>query len=164
MLAPRAAQERLAWARSGRGPRSAVHRDPQTVAADPRSRGAYLFSPPAGGWSCSGQTPSGPRSAKRRTGRPRQAQARKRKAKPKRGPRDCYDKGSYPQAVKRTACEKAGIRFNPYALRHGRKMDLVRTVGSDAARAVLGQKSIDATEHYGEIDVAHALDVMKRMG
>ncbi len=43
-------------------------------------------------------------------------------------------------------------------------MDLVRTVGSDAARAVLGQKSIDATEHYGEIDVAHALDVMKRMG
>jgi hypothetical protein len=54
--------------------------------------------------------------------------------------------------------------FKPYDLRHGRKMDLARTVGSDGARAVLGQKSIDATEHYGEVDQAHARDVMRKLG
>jgi len=43
-------------------------------------------------------------------------------------------------------------------------MDVARESGSDAARAVLGQKSIDSTEHYGEIDQAHASDVMRKRG
>jgi len=43
-------------------------------------------------------------------------------------------------------------------------MDLVRSVGSDAARAVLGQKSIESTEHYGEVDLAHARQVMRKLG
>jgi integrase len=88
---------------------------------------------------------------------------RKRKLKPKRPPGDCYTDTSYPQSVAK-ACARAGVKFNPYALRHGRKMDVARVAGSDAARAVLGQKSIDATEHYDEIDVAHASQVMRKMG
>lgn len=91
------------------------------------------------------------------------AQEAKRKRQPKRTAGTCYSDSSYPQAVAR-ACAKAGIKFSPYALRHGRKMHVARESGSDAARAVLGQKSIDATEHYGEIDVAHAREVMKKLG
>jgi integrase len=87
----------------------------------------------------------------------------KRKRKPRRAPGSCYSECTYPRAVAR-ACAKAGVKFSPYALRHGRKMSIVRESGSDAARAVLGQKSIDATEHYGEIDQAHAREVMSRVG
>jgi integrase len=90
-------------------------------------------------------------------------QEAKRSARPKRPPGACYSDSSYPQAVAR-ACARAGVKFNPYALRHGRKMAVAREFGSDAARAVLGQKSIDATEHYGEIDQAHAREVMKKLG
>lgn len=71
--------------------------------------------------------------------------------------------GSLPAAVRR-ACERAGIKFTPYSLRPGRKMDLCRRYGADAARAVLGQKSIDATAHYGAIDQAHAAQVMREVG
>jgi integrase len=104
------------------------------------------------------------RAAQRKTKRqPSQSPGKRRKKNPKRTPKDCYSKTSYPHAVKR-ACEQAGISFRPYALRHGRKMHLARTVGSDAARAVLGQKSIESTEHYGEIDALHARQVMKKLG
>jgi integrase len=121
--------------------------------------GAYLFSPAR--WMSQRQQE---RAAQRKTKRqPSQSPGKRRKKNPKRTPKECYSKTSYPQAVKR-ACEKAGISFHPYALRHGRKMHLARTVGSDAARAVLGQKSIDSTEHYGEIDTLHARQVMKKLG
>jgi integrase len=121
--------------------------------------GAYLFSPAR--WMAQREQE---RAAQRKTKRqPSQTLGKRKKANPKRKPRDCYSKITYPQAVKR-ACVRAGVKFQPYALRHGRKMDLARTVGSDAARAVLGQKSIDSTEHYGEIDQAHARNVMKKLG
>ncbi len=120
--------------------------------------GAYLFSPKQSVAELHKE-----QRANRKTPLTPSQKARKPKANPKRAPRDCYSKVSYPQSVKR-ACARAGIRFNPYALRHGRKMDLARTVGSDAARAVLGQKSIDSTEHYGEVDQGHARQVMKKFG
>jgi integrase len=107
------------------------------------------------------------RNAKRRASRktPRQPSqlARVRKKNPLRAPGDCYTSESYPRAVAR-ACAKAGVRFHPYALRHGRKMDIERTDGTEAARCVLGQKSIQSTQHYGKIDVAHAQNVMRRSG
>jgi integrase len=119
----------------------------------------YLFSPAR--WMAQREQERAMRRKSKR--QPSQALGARKKPNPKRKPGECYTKTSYPQAVKR-ACEKAGVAFHPYAMRHARKMDLVRTVGSDAARAVLGQKSIDAIQHYGEIDVAHAREVMKKLG
>jgi integrase len=120
---------------------------------------AFLFSPAR--WMAQREQERAMRRKSKR--QPSQALGKRKKPNPKRKPGECYTKISYPQAVKR-ACERAGVVFHPYALRHGRKMDLARTVGSDAARAVLGQKSIDATEHYGEIDQAHAREVMMKLG
>jgi integrase len=115
---------------------------------------AYLFSPQQATAEANHLRRKNP-GGERKTGRP--------KCKRKGAPGQCYTEGSYPQAVAR-ACDKAGVKFNPYALRHGRKMDLERTVGSEAARCVLGQKSIEATQHYGQVDVARAAEVLTRLG
>jgi integrase len=89
--------------------------------------------------------------------------ARKPKKDAKRRPRTCYSELSYPQAVRR-ACDKAGVRFHPYMLRHGRKMAIEREAGSDAARCVLGQRSIQATTHYGKLDTDRAQEIMQKIG
>ncbi len=43
-------------------------------------------------------------------------------------------------------------------------MDIERAEGAEAARCVLGQKTIQSTQHYGKIDVEHAQGVMARLG
>jgi hypothetical protein len=43
-------------------------------------------------------------------------------------------------------------------------MDIQRAVGADGARAILGQKSIETTTHYGAIDLEHATEIAKKMG
>ena len=107
----------------------------------------------------------------------REAQSLKRKSKPTpkqlarmRANRNVgipnvpYTAVTYPQAVRR-ACEQNRIPvFQPYDLRHGRKMTIARHHGSEAARAILGQKSIDSTEHYGELDLNLAGEVMQQIG
>jgi integrase len=107
------------------------------------------------------------RNAKRRAQRktPRQPSqlARKRKKNPRRAPGTCYTAESYPRAVAR-ACARAGVQFHPYMLRHGRKMDIERAEGAEAARCVLGQKTIESTQHYGKVDVDRAQAVMSRLG
>ena len=55
-------------------------------------------------------------------------------------------------------------RSTSYMVRHGRKMVIEREEGADAARAVLGQKSIQSTQHYGRLDQAKASEVMERHG
>ena len=74
-----------------------------------------------------------------------------------------YTAFSYAQAVRR-ACERAGVKVVPYGGRHAAKMRIERAAGADAARAVLGQTSIQSTQHYGELDVAHAAEVMREIG
>jgi integrase len=103
------------------------------------------------------------RRAQRKTPRQPSQLARKRKKNPRRAPGVCYTAESYPRAVAR-ACEKAKVRFRPYALRHGRKMDIERTEGAEAARCVLGQKTIQSTQHYGRLDVERAGKVMAKLG
>jgi integrase len=119
---------------------------------------AYLFQP---------RQATEERNARRRemrkTPRTPSQLARKRKKHPKRAPGMCYTEESYPRAVAR-ACEKAGVRFHPYMLRHGRKMDIERVEGAEAARCVLGQKTIQSTQHYGKIDVGRAAAVMAKLG
>jgi len=90
----------------------------------------------------------------------------------------CY---TYAQAVRR-ACRRASIvltrgqdllvrerwarriKIVPYGGRHAAKMRITKELGADAARAVLGQKSIQTTTHYGEIDVQHAAEAMAKLG
>lgn len=79
------------------------------------------------------------------------------------GPDCCYSERAYPQAVDR-ACTRAGVKIIPYGGRHATKMRITRNVGADAARAVLRQKSIISTTHYGAIDTEHATEVMSRLG
>jgi integrase len=124
----------------------------------PEDSAPYLFRP---------QAATDERNARRRAQgrvvRSAKMLLRKRKRAPKRAPQECYSATSYPRAVAR-ACERAGVRFHPYMLRHGRKMVIEREEGSDAARAVLGQKSIQSTQHYGRLDQVKAGEVMKRLG
>jgi integrase len=77
--------------------------------------------------------------------------------------RDHYGDIGYAQAVRR-ACERAGVKILPYGGRHAAKMRIEREAGVDAARAVLGQKSIQSTQHYGKLDAARAAEVMKKLG
>jgi integrase len=106
--------------------------------------------------------------AARRRGRrtpltPSQA-ARRRKADPRRAPRDHYDPRSYFHAVER-ACERAGVpRWHPHQLRHGVATRLCRAFGLDAARVVLGHGSPRVTEAYAEADLAKAQAVMRQVG
>jgi integrase len=124
----------------------------------PEDPAAFLFQPRA-----ATEERNARRRAQRKTPRTPSQLARKRKKNPRRVPGDCYSDESYPRAVAR-ACAKAGVRFHPYMLRHGRKMAIERQEGSEAARCVLGQKSIQSTQHYGKIDLGRAQDVMARLG
>jgi integrase len=137
------------------GPRSIVLLTPWLRLDDPR---AYLFQPQS-----AVKERNAKRTAERKTPRQPSQLARERKGNPKRAPGVCYTDQSYPRAVAR-ACDKAGIRFNPYALRHGRKMAIERSKGSEGARCVLGQKSIEATQHYGNLDLGRATEIMRELG
>lgn len=74
-----------------------------------------------------------------------------------------YTAFSYSQAVRR-ASAAAGVKVLPYGGRHAAKMRVTREMGADAARAYLGQRSIQSTAHYGDIDRRHAEDVAREMG
>jgi hypothetical protein len=49
-------------------------------------------------------------------------------------------------------------------LRHQRAKEVKREAGLDAARAVLGQKTVQVTEHYATLDIAKGAEVMAKMG
>jgi integrase len=118
----------------------------------------FLFTPK---WAVAERNAQ--RRAQRRTPRPPSQASRRPKRNPKRAPGDCYSATSYAHAVAR-ACAKAGVKFRPYSMRHGCKMRIEHAEGTDAARTVLGQKSIQATQHYGRLDLCKAVDVMARLG
>jgi integrase len=124
----------------------------------PEKPEAYLFSPRE-----AVEDRNARQRAERRTPLTPSQRARRRKRAPRRAPGDYYRATSYAHAVSR-ACRKAGVKFRPYGLRHGRKMAIERAEGADAARAVLGQKSIQATALYGKQDVGRASEVMARLG
>jgi integrase len=152
-------QHKNAW----RGQDRVVVLGPQAIAAvtpwlrenDPQ---AFLFQPRQ-----AVEERNARRRAERKTPRTPSQLARKRKTKPKRVPGVLYSSTAYAHAVAR-ACAKANVRFRPYALRHGRKMQVEAAIDVDAARAVLGQKSIHATQHYGRLDLRKAAEVMAKLG
>lgn len=52
----------------------------------------------------------------------------------------------------------------PHQLRHTRATEIRREFGLDAARAVLGHKSVVVTDEYAELDLKKAMAVAKTMG
>ena len=87
-----------------------------------------------------------------------------RKRNPKRKPRDCYDKNSYRQAIIR-ACDRVGVpRWHPHQLRHTFATEIRKQYGIEASRAMLGQRSLDATQIYAEIDRERSRDIAAKLG
>jgi integrase len=76
----------------------------------------------------------------------------------------CYSDESYSRAVAR-ACKRAGVKLIPYGGRVATKERVTRAAGLDAARSVLGQKSLSTTDGYGQaVDLKTAAEVAKRLG
>lgn len=76
----------------------------------------------------------------------------------------CYSDVTLCQAIRR-ACTKAGVSWSCYQLRHSAADRIRRREGSQAARCVLGQRSLQITDGYGDsIDVRYAAEVQRRLG
>ena len=77
-------------------------------------------------------------------------QARKRKAKPKRVPRDHYDRHSYAQAITRAA-RKAGVpHWHPHQLKHVCGTKVREEHGAEAAQGYMGHEKLSTAELYAE--------------
>ncbi len=75
-----------------------------------------------------------------------------------------WTRDGYCHAV-RAAAKKAGLPgWHPYRCRHGARMRIGAAAGDEAARAVLGHKTISTTEHYGQLDAALAARVQAKLG
>jgi integrase len=89
---------------------------------------------------------------------------RKRKAAPKRKPRDHYDVTSYRQAITR-ACKRARVpAWRPNQLRHNAATRLRAEFGLDVAKAVLGHSRVETTQIYAEVDRLRAMEAMEKTG
>lgn len=103
-----------------------------------------------------------------------------RKGQPKRAPGASYTDATYARAVAR-ACDKAfppacdlaaqelkawqkAHRFHPHQLRHAAATQFRRDYKLETARALLGQKSMDAAEIYAEMDMDKAREAMRAIG
>ena len=77
---------------------------------------------------------------------------------------DRFNTNSYRRHITR-ACQKAGVEpWFPHQLRHTAATDIRREFGLDAARAVLGHKSVVMTDEYAELDMQKAMTVAKAIG
>jgi len=85
------------------------------------------------------------------------SQSNRKKTRPRKVPGERYTPDSYAQAVAR-ACEAHSIpHWHPYQLRYTAGLRVRRRLGSDKARALLGHRSVNMTEHYTRltsVDVA----------
>jgi integrase len=92
-----------------------------------------------------------------------------RKTDPKKEPGDAYTTGAYRKAVL-SAIERANAdgkkvqRFTPHRLRHAAATRIRREIGLDAARAVLGERSLAMADEYAEIDAKLAENAMAKFG
>lgn len=86
------------------------------------------------------------------------------KQEPKRKPGSKYKTGSYRTAIWR-ACDKAGIpRWSPNQLRHTWATYVKKEFGPEAARIILGHKSVDTTMIYLDKEHELAREVARKIG
>jgi integrase len=107
----------------------------------------------------------------RRKSKVQPSQICRAKKRPKRAPGARYTTGSYYSAVLYgiEQARKAGAlaedtRWHPHQLRHNHATAVRRQFGLDAARAVLGQRSLAIADTYAEIDAALAAKVAREIG
>ena len=100
------------------------------------------------------------------------SQRDRRKARPKRKPRDHYTKDSYNRAIRRAvarankgrAGEDAVARWTPNQLRHKAGTEIRRQYGLEAAQVTLGHARADVTQVYAERDFELAKKIMRKIG
>jgi integrase len=100
------------------------------------------------------------------------SQRDRRKKHPKRGPGDHYTTDQYRRAVaegieRHNAGKPEAERIPhwfPHQLRHLRALELKREFGLDVARAVLGHRDVNISEHYATLDAAKGIEAMARIG
>lgn len=84
-----------------------------------------------------------------------------RKTAPAKQPGECYDHGSYRQAIQRAAKAAGVAKWNPYQLRHLAATVIREALGVEAAQAALGHSHADMTEHYAKLSLAKAIEAAK---
>jgi len=119
---------------------------------------ALLFSPAEQAATIASQK----RAARKTKVQP--SQLCRKKARPKKKPGAQFDKDSVNHAI-RAACKRGGIpRWHTHQLRHTAALEISRQHGLEAARAVLGHKTVQMSAHYSGLDTTMAADVMGKIG
>jgi integrase len=87
-----------------------------------------------------------------------------RKQKPKRLPGNVYDVTAYNRAIRR-ACDAAGVQyFHAHQLRHNSATSLREEFGVEAAKTILGHRTLSTTLLYAEDSLRKAEGVMLKVG
>jgi integrase len=120
--------------------------------------GAYLFSP------AEQALLRRERMRKDRKTPVQPSQKDRRRKNPKRKPGAAYNPQAVGHAITR-ACKKAGVpHWHVHQLRHTAALLVMREYGVEAARSVLGHKTLNMTLHYSGIDLERAKEVAARIG
>lgn len=172
------------------------HDRDRVVFLGPRARGilAPFLLAAGGGLLFSPERSEADRNAERREQRrvklwPSHTR-RKRQARPKRQPGECYTRDSYRRAIER-ACSAAFPhpalheipgksltdeqrqelrswrrvhRFHPHQLRHSAATEVRARFGLEAAQVVLGHAELGTAQIYAERDMAKAREVARKLG
>jgi integrase len=124
-----------------------------------RAPDAYLFRPVE-----AAEAKLAERRANRKSPMTPSQSARERKSKPRRAPRERFDRHSYGRAVAR-ACARAGVPpWHPHQLRHAAATAVRAKFGLEAAQVVLGHAKADVTQIYAARDLGKALEVAAAVG
>jgi integrase len=92
------------------------------------------------------------------------SQVDRRMPNAKRVPGNSFDVRGYNHAIRR-ACKKAGVEhWHAHRLRHTAALLIEREYGAEAARAVLGLKTLNMTLHYSGIDAKRASEIAAKVG
>ncbi|MBL7141180.1 MAG: site-specific integrase [Planctomycetes bacterium] len=138
---------------------------------------AYCFSP------AEAQAERNADKRERRETPVQPSQQNRRKPNPAKHPGDRYDACSYRRAIDyaitaanrvvRKAAREPGEkvketdlvpRWHPHQLRHTAATVIRREMGLDAARALLGHRSLGITDTYAELDQALAVEAARKLG
>lgn len=104
------------------------------------------------------------RRTKRQTPMTPSQAARRPKVAPRKQPGNRYTTSSYAHAIAQ-ACRRAGLEtWGPNRLRHSAATRFRKSSGLDAARVILGHRSVEVTVIYAEADRQKAVEVVREVG